>query len=326
MKLQHAIAATVAAIATSITAPASAQAPAPYPSQPIKLIVGWTAGGATDLLARNLAVQMGRALDANVVVDNRPGAVGTIGHAEVSRAKPDGYTLILATNSTYAIAPHLIKPLPYGPEALMPVSLVGVSPLILTARPTLEVNGVKGLLEMARQQPGRLNYSSGGNGSTSHLASELFKDLSHSAITHIPYKGGGPATVAVAAGEVDIGFVDIGVALPLIRAGKLKALAVSGAARSPLLPQVPTVEESGVPRFESSTKFGLFAPAGTPAYAIDKLQEAVRTALKNEELKEKLRQQGIEVVAGGPSELRRDMNEGLSKWGQLITERKLSLN
>lgn len=325
MKLKQALAAGVAAIAVGTAPAAFAQAGA-YPNQTIKLLVGWTAGGATDLLARHLAAHMARQLEQPVVVDNRAGAVGTIAHSEASRAKPDGYTLILATNSTYAIAPHLIKPLPYGPDALAPVALVGTSPLILTVKPTLNVQGVKDVIALARQQPGRLNYSSGGNGSTSHLASELFKDLTRTSITHIPYKGGGPATLAVASGEVDLGFVDIGVAVPLIRAGRLKAVAVSGSTRSPVLPQVPTVEEAGVPRFESATKFALFAPAGTPPAVIDRLYEAVRSVQKNDELKDRLRQQGIELVASGPAELRKDAADDLAKWGRLISERKLSLD
>lgn len=324
MNCKHALAAGLAAIALCV-APAAGAQTASYPSQPIRLVIGWTAGGATDILARQLAAHMARQLEQSVVVDNRPGAVGTIAQGEVGRARPDGYTLTLATNSTYAIAPHLIKSLPYGPGALAPVSLVGVSPLILAVKPVLDVQGVKGVLEMARKQPGQLNYSSGGNGSTSHLAAELFKDLTHTAITHIPYKGGGPATLAVAAGEVDLGFVDIGVALPLIRAGRLKPVAVSGSSRSPLLPQVPTVEEAGVPRFESATKFALFAPAGTPAAIIERLYEAVRSAQKNDELNDKLRQQGIELVASSPAELGRDASEGFAKWGRLIAERKLSL-
>lgn len=325
MTLTQALAAGLAAIAVGTAPTAFAQA-STYPNQTIKLLVGWTAGGATDLLARHLAAHMARQLEQPVVVDNRAGAVGTIAHSEASRAKPDGYTIILATNSTYAIAPHLIKPLPYGPDALAPISLVGTSPLILTVRPTLNAPGVKDVIALARQQPGRLNYSSGGNGSTSHLASELFKDLTRTSITHIPYKGGGPATLAVASGEVDLGFVDIGVAVPLIRAGRLKAVAVSGSARSPVLPQVPTVEEAGVPRFESATKFALFAPAGTPPAVIERLAEAVRSVQKNEELKDRLRQQGIELVATGPVELRKDAADDLARWGRLISERKLSLD
>lgn len=325
MTLKQALAAGLAAIAVGTTPAALAQASG-YPNQTIKLLVGWTAGGATDLLARHLAAHMAKQLEQPVVVDNRAGAVGTIAHSEASRAKPDGYTIILATNSTYAIAPHLIKPLPYGADALAPVALVGTSPLILAVKPTLNVQGVKDVIALARQQPGRLNYSSGGNGSTSHLASELFKDLTRTSITHIPYKGGGPATLAVASGEVDLGFVDIGVAVPLIRAGRLKAVAVSGSARSPVLPQVPTVEEAGVPRFESATKFALFAPAGTPPAVIERLYEAVRSVQKNDELKDRLRQQGIELVAAGPAELRKDAADDLAKWGRLINERKLSLD
>ncbi len=325
MSKKSAIVACLAPLAMLAAQNATAQAGA-YPSQSVKLVVGWTAGGSTDTLARNLAAQMAKQLGQAVVVDNRPGAVGTIAHAEVARAKPDGYTLILATNSTYAIAPHLIKPLAYANDALAPIALLGTSPMVMVSKAGLNVDGIKGLLELARKQPGRLNIASGGNGSTSHLAGELLKEMTHTSFTHIPYKAGHPATMAIAAGEVDVGFADIGVATPLMKSGRLIPLAVSGNARSPLLPNLPTIAESGVPNFESSTKFALFAPAGTPTAIIDRLQESVRIAMTNEELREKLRQQSVEVLASSPAELRKDVSEDLAKWGRLIKERKLALD
>ncbi|APW40883.1 hypothetical protein RD110_22485 [Rhodoferax koreense] len=316
----------MASVACGVVASPVVAQPSPYPSRPIKLMVAWAPGGATDILARQIGAEMAKHLGQSVVVDNRPGAVGTIGQAEVAKAAPDGYTLILATNSTYAIAPHLIKKLPYSQDALAPVSLLAASPLILTVKPASTARGLADLLDMSRANPGKLNFSTGGSGSTSHLASELFMDLTKTSMTHIPYKGGGPATMAIAMGEVDVGFVDIGVALPLIAGGRLKPLAVTGSARSPMLPDVPTVGESGIPQFDATTKFGLFAPAGTAKEVVDRLYESVRVVLAGQELRDKLRRQGVEVVASTPEELRKDMLETSARWGRVITERRIVLD
>lgn len=311
----------------AIAAPAAQAQSGAYPSRPIKMVVGWSPGGATDLLARIVSSELSLQLGQQVVVDNRPGANGTIGQAQVAVAPADGYTLILATNSTYAIAEHLYKSLPYRHDRdFAPISLLASSPLILAARTTLEARGVEDLLALARKQPGRLNIASGGNGSTSHLAAELFMSLTGVSMTHVPYKGGGPANNAVAAGEVDTAFLDLGVALPFASAGRLKAIAVTGAARSPLLPDVPTVGESGVPSFESTTNFALFAPAGTPRPVIDRLHQAVRTVLAGTELRDKLRRQGVEIVGSTPDELRRAAAAESAKWARIIRERHIALD
>jgi len=311
----------------AVAAPAAQAQPGAYPSRPIKMVVGWSPGGATDLLARMVSSELSLQLGQQVVVDNRPGANGTIGQAQVAAAPADGYTLILATNSTYAIAEHLYKSLPYRHDRdFAPVSLLASSPLILAARPTLEIGGVKDLLALARKQPGRLNIASGGNGSTSHLAAELFMSLTGVSMTHVPYKGGGPANNAVAAGEVDTAFLDLGVALPFAAAGRLKAIAVTGTARSPLLPDVPTVGESGVPSFESTTKFALFAPAATPRPVIDRLHQAVQAVLAGTELRDKLRRQGVEIVGSTPDELRRAAAAESAKWARIISERHIALD
>jgi tripartite-type tricarboxylate transporter receptor subunit TctC len=325
LKILHALVLAAALVSGLATSHTHAQSTA-FPNRPIKLIVGWSPGGATDILARQVSTEMSRQLGQPVVVDNRPGAVGTIGHAEVAKAAPDGYVLVLATNSTYAIAPHLIKTLPYKPDALTPVSLLAVSPLILTVKPASTARGVADLLEASRKTPGSLNFSSGGNGSTSHLASELFMDLTKTSMTHIPYKGGGPATMAIAMGEVDLGFVDMGVAIPLITAGRLKAVAVTGTTRSALLPDVPTVGESGVPQFDATTKFALFAPAGTPKPVIDRLHEAVRVVMAGADLRSKLGSQGVDIVASTPDELRKDMTEASARWGRVIGARHVTLD
>lgn len=326
MKLLKALCLWTAAASFAAAPLANAQV-ASYPSRTIKLVVAWSPGGATDILARMVSVEMSKQLGQQVVVDNRPGANGTIGHAQVASATADGYTLIMATNSTYAIAEHLYKSLPYRHERdLAPVSLLASSPLVLAVRPTLQVRGVADLIDLARKQPGALNVASGGNGSTSHLAAELFLTLAGISMTHVPYKGGGPATNAVAAGEVDAAFLDLGVAVPFATSGRIKAIGVAGAARSPLLPEVPTIGESGVPQFESTTNFGLFAPAATPKAIIDRLSEAVRVALGDKDLRDKLRRQGVEVVGSTPDELRRQTAAESAKWGRIITDRHITLD
>jgi tripartite-type tricarboxylate transporter receptor subunit TctC len=325
MKFSLAARAAVLALASAgAVLPAFAQDT--YPSRPVRIVVAWSAGGATDILARQVGVELGKQLGQQVVIDNKPGAGGTIGHAQVAKSPADGYTLVLATNSTYAIAEHLYKSLPYKHERdLAPVSLLASSPLVLAARTTLPVKNAGELVALARSQPGKLNIASGGNGSTSHLAGELFMALTGTTLTHVPYKGGGPATTALAAGEADVAFLDLGVAVPFIAGNKIKGVGASSAQRSPLLPDVPAIGESGVPRFESTTNFALFAPAGTPKAVIDRLNAAVRASLAEPELQAKLRRQGVEIVGSTPDELARSAAAETAQWGRIIRERNIAL-
>lgn len=310
-----------------LSAPLAHAETATYPTRPVKLVVAWSPGGATDILARIVAVELGKQLGQTIVIENRPGANGTIGQTQVATSAPDGYTLILATNSTYAIADHLYKTLPYKLDRdFAPISLLAASPLIMAVRTSLDVKGVSDLIEMARKQPGKLNFASGGNGSTSHLAAELFMALSKTSMTHVPYKGGAPATNAVVAGEVDVAFLDLGVAIPFIEAGTIKAIGVTGTTRSPLLPNIPAISEAGIPQFEATTNFALFAPAGTPKPVIDKLHGAVRGALAEPELRDKLRRQGVELIGNTPDELRRGSEAESAKWGQIISDRRISFD
>lgn len=326
MRSLHALCLWAAVLGSAAASSAQAQSTA-YPNRPVKLVVAWSPGGATDILARIVAVEFGKQLGQSVVIENRPGANGTIGQTQVATAPADGYTLILATNSTYAIADHLYKTLPYKQERdFEPISLLASSPLIMAVRTTLNVNSVQDLIEMARKQPGQLNIASGGNGSTSHLAAELFMALSGTSMTHVPYKGGAPATNAVVASEVDIAFLDLGVAMPFISAGSIKAIGVTGAARSPLLPNVPAISEAGIPRFEATTNFALFAPAGTPKPVIDKLYDGVRGALAEDELRDKLRRQGVELIGNKPEELRSGSIAERAKWGRIISDRRITFD
>lgn len=299
----------------------------PFPNRPVKLVVAWSPGGATDILARQVAQEMGKHLGQQVIVDNRAGAGGTIGQAQVAAAKPDGYTLVLATNSTYAIGEHLYKSLSYRNDRdLAPVSFVAASPLILAVRQSLDIRSVGDLIDHARKNPGKLNIASGGNGSTSHLAGELLMSLTGVTMIHVPYKGGGPAAAALAAGETDVAFLDLGVAMPFATSGRIRAIGVGGAGRSSLLPDVPAIGESGVPRFESTTNFALFAPAGTPGAIVSRLHESVRASLADPELRDKLRRQGVDIVGSGPAELQRAAAAESAKWGAIIRDRGIKLD
>jgi len=299
---------------------------ADYPVRPVRMIVAWSPGGATDILARLVATELGQRLGQQVIVENRPGAGGTIGHAQAASAPADGYTLVLATNSTYAIAEYLYPALPYRHvRDLTPVSELASSPLILAARPTLSLHDAAGLLDLARQRPDALNIASGGNGSTSHLAAELLMTLTDTRMTHVPYRGGGPAALALAAGEVDVAFLDLGVAAPLIADGRIHGLAVSGALRSSLLPEIPTFHESGLPPFNATTRFALFAPAGTPTVVVAKLQAAVRHALDTPALRDRLVRQGTAVIGSSSEALRQSVAAESAQWQRIIEERNIVL-
>ncbi|MBU4610614.1 tripartite tricarboxylate transporter substrate binding protein [Achromobacter sp. GG226] len=314
-----------AALAVSAVVPA-AHAQSDYPQRPITLVIGWSPGGAVDNLARQLAEQMGSELGQQIIVENRPGANGTIGHAQVAKATPDGYRILLATNSTYAIADHLYDQLVYSHQKdLVPVSLLTSSPLILAVSPNSGIKTLQDLIEAGKAKPGRLNMASGGVGSSSHLAGELFQEITGMQATHVAYKGGGPATTAVAAGEVDMAFLDLGVAVPFVNGNRIRALASSGEARASLLPEVPTFAEAGLPAFESRTYFALFAPTGTPQPIIDKLSAAATKALRQDPLKGRLEAQSIEIIASTPAELAERATAEHALWGRIIQERKLSL-
>lgn len=307
--------------------PAAAADAVTWPQRPITLLVAWSPGGAVDLLARQLGTVLSKDLGQSIVVENKAGANGTIGHGQAARSAPDGYTAILATNSTFVIGPHLYKKLPYQHEKdLAPVSLIAASPLVLAVNPALGVTTMEQLLKVARERPGRLNFASGGQGSTSHLAAEQLMALTGIEMTHIPYQGGGPAATAVMSGEVDIAFLDLGVSLPFLSSKRLQALAVSSEKRSDILPDVPTVAESGVEDFEVTTAFGLFVPARTPQPVIERFNAAVVKALADDELKQKLLRQGVVVMGTSPAELKDYTQRESQRWGKIIEDRHITVN
>lgn len=298
-----------------------------FPSRPITMIVGWSPGGATDLLARQLGEAMNKTTGINVVVENKAGANGTIGHSQAARARADGYTTLLATNSTFAIAPNLYPSLPFDQQRdLAPIARVAESPLVLVASPNSGILSISDLIERAKSQPRSLNVASGGNGSTSHMAIEMLMGLTDIELTHIPYKGGSPATVAVSASEVDVAFLDLGVALPLLKEERLVPLGVSSTRRSNLLPDVPSLAETGIDRFEATTTFAVFAPIDTPPEVVQRLHQIINTAMQDDSLIAKLDSQGVIPHRDGPEALASYVAQETERWKNVISARNIFLD
>ena len=309
-------------LATPAFAP-PAFAQAEWPNRPVTIVVPWPAGGSTDSLVRVITQFMAGATGQGFVVENRSGATGTLGHAYVARARGDGYTLLAGTNSTYAIAPHLMGSLPYDDAAFVPISLLATTPQMLVAHPSQPFSDFRSFLAYARANPGRLSYASSGNGGTSHLATELLMQMAGLEMLHVPYRGGAPAAQAQLAGEVQVTFVDAITAIPHLRAGTMRALGVSTASRTSLAPEVPTLAEAGLPGFESSTDFAAFAPPETPAPLIDRIFTAFATALADPTVRERLLGQGVTPIAGRPEEFRAYQLRESAKWGALIRARNI---
>jgi tripartite-type tricarboxylate transporter receptor subunit TctC len=293
-----------------------------YPGRPIKLLIPWAPGGSTDSLGRILSVKLSEQLGQTVIIENKPGATGTIGHAIVARAPADGYTLLFASNSTFSIASHLYKDLSYDDiKSFAPVSWAGFNAQILSVHPSVPVKNFAELVALAKAKPGEINFSTAGVGSTSHLATELLMSMAGVRMTHVPYKGGDPSLQALLAGETRISFVDISSAMPHAAAGRLRPLATSTPKRVATMPDLPTIAESGLPGFESMTAFAMFAPAGTPQAIVDRLAREIDKALATEEVKKILAVQGVEPVGGPPSKLAEFQKADSAKWGRIIKER-----
>lgn len=264
-----------------------------YPSKPVTVVVPFPAGGALDTVARAIAEQMRTDLGQTVIVDNRAGAGGTVGSAAVARAAPDGYTILLGSVATHAIAAGLYPKLPYDPIGdFAPITQLTSSPLVLTASPQLKAANVAELVAAAKAQPGKVNYASSGNGTALHIAGEVFRARAGIDVLHVPYKGGAQATTALLAGEVSYMIANPQLVMSFVQAGKLRALAVTGNTRLDALPTVPTLKESGVTGVEMTTWFGLWAPKGTPTAVIDRLNASARKALAAPEVKRQLEAQG----------------------------------
>ena len=307
----------VASLALGL-APADAHAQT-YPSKPIRMIVPFTPGGTTDILARTVGQKMTEDWGQPVVIENRPGAGGNIGSELVAKAPPDGYTLLMGTISTHAINPSLYKRLPFDPARdFAPVSRVGTLPNILIVHPSVPVKSVKELIELARSKPGDLNFASSGVGTSLHLSGELFNTMAGVKLVHVPYKGSSPALADLLGGQVKIMFDNLPSALPHVKAGKLKPLAVTSTKRAAVLPEVPTVTESGLPGFEVTSWFAVFAPAKTPKDIVAKLNGEIVKILNSGDVKEKLTQIGVDPAPTTPEELAAFAKAETEKWGKVV--------
>lgn len=295
-------AAGLLATAAILTASADLHAQA-YPNKPIRMIVAFPAGGSTDIIGRIVAQNLGNRLGQQIVVDNRAGAGGTIGTDLAAKAPADGYTLTLGTTSTHAVAAGAYAALPYDPvKDFAPVSLVGITPYLLVLNEKVPANSLKEFVELVKKEPGKLNYASAGNGTTTHLAMEMMADAASLKLVHVPYRGNGPAEVALLAGEVQAIFGSMPALLEQTRAGKLRPLAVGTSRRSPALPNVPTVAELGYPGFEAALWLGVYAPAGTPKPIIDRLAQELKVIVPSPEFKDALDKNGAEPLSNTPEE------------------------
>lgn len=290
-----------------------------YPTKPIRLVVPYVAGGATDILARDLALKLRESLGQQVVVDNRPGASAVIGTQLVARAARDGYTLVLSTQASHAINVTLFEKLPYDPvKDFAPVSLLASIASVLVLNPSVPANSVKELIALARSSPGKLNFASTGNGLAPHLSGELFKTKAKIDVVHVPYNGSGPAMVALLAGSSSFLFQLIPPALPFIKSAKVRALAVTSPKRSSVLPDLPTVAEAALPGYELVAWFGVSAPAGTPAEIVAKLNAEIVKAMHSPDIKGRLLDQGIEVGTSTPKEFADYTKAEIVNWGNVV--------
>jgi tripartite-type tricarboxylate transporter receptor subunit TctC len=304
-----------AGIGLTIAMPAWTQT---FPAKPVRIVVAYAAGGPNDLMARSIAPALSARLGQNVIVDNRPGAGSNIGSAYVAKSARDGHTLLLGSPAN-AINPALYASMPYDPlKELAPVTLLAVNPYLLVAHPSLPVRSVRELIALAKSRPGEVTFASSGAGGASHLTGELLKVTAKIDILHVPYKGGGPALVDLAGGRVSIMFDNMITAVPYVKSGRLRALGVTSLTRSEVVPDVPTVHESALPKFESLGWFGIFAPAGTPAEVVTALNQALVGIVREAQFVERLRTQGATVFGSSPAEFERFFRADAAKWAPVV--------
>jgi len=308
--------AALGALALLLAGGAWAQA---YPAKSIRLVVPFPPAGTTDILAREVAQRLSVSFGQSVVVDNRPGAAGNIGSDLVAKSAPDGYTLLMGTVGTHAINPSLYAKMPYDHvKDFVPIILVAGVPNVLEVTPSLPVNSVADLIKLAKEKPGQLNFASSGSGTSIHLSGELFKTMTGVDMMHVPYKGSAPALTDLMGGQVQLMFDNLPSSLAQIKAGKLRAIAVTSAQRSPALPNIPTIAESGLPGFEASSWFGLLAPAGTPPAIVARVNADVNEWLQTAEAKEKLLAQGAIPAGGTPEQFAAHIRAETEKWAKVV--------
>jgi tripartite-type tricarboxylate transporter receptor subunit TctC len=291
-----------------------------FPNRPIRLVVPFPAGGTTDIVGRAVAQEFTKVFGQQAIVENRAGAGGNIGSEAVAKAPADGYTLLVNTVGTHGINQALYQRLPFDPvKDFAPVTLVAMVPNVLVVHPSVNATNVAELIRLAKSRPGKLNYASSGNGTSIHLAAELFKSMTGTFITHIPYRGSAPAIADLIAGQVDLMFDNLPSALPHIKAGKLRALGVTSAKPSAALPGVPTIAEAGnLNGYEASSWFGVMAPAGTPKDIVLRLQQTISKGLASGELRDRLASQGAEPVGNTPDQYADYIRAELDKWAKVV--------
>jgi tripartite-type tricarboxylate transporter receptor subunit TctC len=316
MNAHHRLALTLAC--SLLALPAAA---ADYPSKSIRMLVGFPPGGSTDTLARQVALALAPAIKQQIIVDNRPGGTGIVAAETTARANPDGYTIMMATVATHAINPALFSKVPFNASKdFSAVTLVAKYPLLLAINPALPAKSVRDLVELAKAKPGTVRYSSSGNGSPGHLSAEMFRNASKTDLVHVPYKGGSPALTAVISGECQINFGTLPGMMPHAKANRLRALAVTTSTRSPALPDVPTIAESGLPGFDVSSWAGVVVPAGTPKPIIATLHQKIVEVIKEPGLNARLSAEGAPPIGNTPEEFGKFMREELVKWAAAVKQ------
>jgi len=295
-----------------------------YPTKPIRLVVPFPPAGATDILSRELARMLSERLKQQVIVDNKPGAGGTLGSDLVARSAPDGYTIQMATSSTHSIGPSLNPKIPYNAQTdFTPVAHVANATNVLVVSPSVKANTVAELVADIKAKPGQYNFGSSGNGTIVHLTGELFKSMTGTYIVHIPYRGTALVIPDMVSGQIQLLFDNVASALPHIRDGRVKALGVTSLTRSPLLPNLPTVSDT-VPGFESNTWFGVFGPKNMPAEATQRLNTEIGAVLRTPEFQERLRTLGYDAAGGSPADFAKVVASDTAKWARLIKERRIA--
>jgi tripartite-type tricarboxylate transporter receptor subunit TctC len=310
-------------LALSLVAAAAAQT---YPSRPVRIVIPLSPGGTTDVPGRIIAQKLSESLGQNFFVENRAGAGGTIGSDFVAKSKPDGYTLLL-TATPFVITPHVYKKMPYDALAdFAPVVRIASGPYVLVVHPSLGVNSVTELIAAAKKEPGKIDFASSGNGSAQHLVSELFMYMAGIKLNHVPYKGSGPAQQDLMSGIIKVSFVGTPIAIPHMKSGRLKALGVSTAKRSPEMPDVPTVAEAGVPGYEAIVWIGLLAPAGTPKEIVAKLNGDIARLVRTEDVRRLIGPTGMEPDPDTPEQFAAYVKADYDKWGRVVRDSGATVN
>ncbi len=315
------------ALAIATAWPASIAWGQAFPTRPIRMIVGFPPGGPNDIVARTVSDKLATVLGQPVIVDNRPGAGGNIGSDATAKAPPDGYTLLLGSTGPQAINPVLYTNLPYDAQRdLTPVSLVAIVPNALVVNPNVPVTTVAELIAYAKKRSEPLRYGSGGNGTTLHLSAELFKSMAKVDMLHVPYKGTAPAISDLVGGQTDLMFAAISSVLPLVKAGKLRMIALTTARRTPSLPDIPTIAESGLPGYEVAPWYGVFTTGGTPAPVVQRLSDAVHEVVALPAVREALEKQGSEPATNTPEAFRALLQAEIEKWARVVKDSNITLN